>query len=153
MPTISRSALVEHSASSMFELVCDIESYPEFLPWCSGARIAEQSDSHQLASVSISQYMPQSEFTTSNQLSVNESIQMELVKGPFKYLKGNWRFTPLGESNDASKVELDIDFEFATPVLAKMISPAFNSVCDTIMNAFLRRADELKKADGAGEGP
>lgn len=144
MPTISRSALVEYSAESMYQLVCDIESYPEFLPWCSGARVDEQSESHQLASVTISQIVQQSAFSTRNTLHNNESIAMELVDGPFKYLRGQWRFKPLGVDNNACKISLDIEFEFASTMLAKMISPAFNRVCDTIMNAFIQRAGQLQ---------
>ena len=140
MPTISRTALVEHPANALYELVCDIESYPEFLPWCSGARVDEQSDTQQVAAVTINQVLKQAEFSTRNQLTPGESIAMELVDGPFKYLHGTWRFTPLRET--ACKVALDIDFEFANPLVAKMLSPAFNKVCDTLVNAFIKRADQ-----------
>jgi len=141
MPTISRSALVEHTSQDMFELVCDIESYPEFLPWCSAARVDEHSETHQLASVTINQVINQSEFSTRNALETNQSITMQLVDGPFKYLTGTWQFKPLGDT--ACKVTLDIDFEFASPMVGRVISPAFNKVCDTLVNAFLKRADQL----------
>lgn len=141
MPTISRTALVEHPAKAMYELVCDIESYPEFLPWCSGAQVEEQSATHQVAGVTINQVLKQTQFSTRNELVAGESIAMELLDGPFKHLHGTWRFQPLG--NTACKVLLDIDFEFSSPVVAKMLSPAFNKVCDTIVNAFIKRAGEL----------
>lgn len=128
----------------MYALVCDIGSYPEFLPWCSGARVDEQSESHQLAAVSINQILKQSEFSTRNQLIPGESIAMELVDGPFKHLHGTWRFQPLGDT--ACKVLLEIDFEFASPVVAKMLSPAFNKVCDTIVNAFIKRAGQVAES-------
>ena len=143
MPSISRTALVEHSASSMYKLVCDIGAYPEFLPWCSAASVQEQSQEHQLASVTISHYLPQSRFTTRNQLESNTMIKMELVDGPFRYLHGTWRFHALAEN--ACKIELDIDFEFSSAVVAGMISPAFNKVCDSLVNAFIKRADNLLK--------
>jgi len=143
MPTISRTALVEHTAKDMFELVCDIESYPEFLPWCSAAKVDEHSENHQVASVTINQVINQSRFSTRNALSTNESITMELVDGPFKHLSGKWRFSPLGDT--ACKVLLDIDFEFSNPMVARIISPAFNKVCDTIVSAFIKRADQLSK--------
>jgi len=142
MPTISRTALVEHTAKDMFELVCDIESYPEFLPWCSGATVDERSDEHQLASVTINQVINQSRFSTRNLLQTDQSITMELVDGPFKHLSGTWRFEPLGDT--ACKVLLDIDFEFSSPVMAKLISPAFKKVCDTIVSAFIKRANQLE---------
>jgi len=127
----------------MFELVCDIESYPDFLPWCSAAKVDERSETHQLASVTINQVINQSEFSTRNKLSANESISMELVDGPFKHLSGKWQFKPLGDA--ACKVLLDIDFEFANPMVARLISPAFNKVCDSLVSAFIKRADQLGK--------
>lgn len=127
----------------MFDLVCDIDSYPEFLPWCSSAQVSERSDTHQLASVTINQVINQSQFSTRNTLETDQSITMDLVDGPFKYLSGTWRFQPLGDS--ACKVLLDIDFEFSSPVVAKMISPAFNKVCDKLVDAFIKRADALGK--------
>ncbi len=143
MPSISRTALVEHNAKDMYELVCDIDSYPQFLPWCSGARVDERSDTHQLASVTINQVVNRSEFSTRNQLEANQRITMELVDGPFKRLSGTWQFKPLGDT--ACKVLLDIDFEFASPMVGKLIAPAFNKVCDTLVSAFIKRADELSK--------
>jgi len=143
MPTISRTALVEHTSKDMFELVCDIESYPDFLPWCSAAKVDESSETHQVASVTINQVINQSEFSTRNALETNQSITMELVDGPFKHLTGTWQFKPLGDS--ACRVLLDIDFEFANPMVGRLISPAFNKVCDSLVNAFLRRADQLGK--------
>jgi len=145
MPTISRSALVEHSAESMFELVCDIESYPQFLPWCNGSQVNEQSDTHQLASVSTAAFMQQSTFSTRNRLEFGRLIAMELIDGPFKHLSGEWRFTEL--SPDACKVELDIEFEFASSLVSKLLGPAFNSVCDSLVSAFIKRADQLAARD------
>lgn len=142
MPSISRTALVEHSAKAMYELVCDIDSYPEFLPWCSAAQVQEHSETHQLASVTINQVINQSQFTTQNTLLIDESISMKLVDGPFKYLSGTWGFKPLGDT--ACKITLDIEFEFSSSVIAKMISPAFNKVCDKIVDAFIQRANDLK---------
>jgi len=144
MPSISRSALVSHSASSMYGLVRDIDSYPRFLPWCSAARIQEQSDTHQLASVSMDKRMRSLEFTTRNRLEKDSAIHMGLVDGPFKTLSGVWRFTPLDEH--ACKVELAIDFEFKSRVLAALVGGAFSKICDTMVAAFVKRADELKAA-------
>ena len=141
MPSISRSALVSHSAADMFALVSDIESYPQFLPWCSGATVAEQSATHQLASVYMDKRMQGLKFTTRNSLQADEAIHMGLVDGPFKKLSGVWRFTPLDEN--ACKVELAIDFEFKSRVLGAILGSAFTKICDTMVAAFVKRADEL----------
>lgn len=142
MPSISRSALVSHSASAMYNLVCDIESYPSFLPWCAAASVAEQSDEHQLATVSVDKRMQGVKFTTRNQLEKDEAIHMGLVDGPFRKLVGVWRFKAIAD--DACKVELSIDFEFKSRILAALLGPAFTKICDTMVAAFVKRADELQ---------
>ena len=142
MPSISRSALVAHSAESMYGLVADIESYPVFLPWCSAAKVSEESDTHQLASVSMDKRMQSLKFTTRNRLERNSAIHMGLVDGPFKKLSGVWRFTQLDEHG--CKVELAIDFEFKSRVLAALLGGAFSKICDTMVAAFVKRADDLK---------
>ncbi len=128
----------------MYELVCDIESYPEFLPWCGHTSIDEQTDSHQLATVAINERWQQTTFTTRNNFILNQRVEMDLEDGPFKRLRGTWCFTRL--TDDACKVELKIEFEFSNAILAKMISPAFNKVCDTLVAAFIKRADYLANA-------
>jgi len=141
MPSISRTALVSHSAADMFALVRDIESYPQFLPWCSDASVAEQSDTYQVASVYMDKRMQGLKFTTRNSLQADEAIHMGLVDGPFRKLSGVWRFTPLEEN--ACKVELAIDFEFKSRVLGAILGSAFTKICDTMVAAFVKRADEL----------
>ncbi len=138
MSSISRSALVEYSAEQMYKLVLDVESYAEFLPWCSASSIIEQSELEQIASVSISKQFQQTRFTTKNRLDENQRIAMSLQDGPFKQLDGVWQFRALSES--ACKIELDIEFQFSSGLLEKMIGPAFNSVADTIVLAFVKRA-------------
>ena len=125
----------------MFSLVSDIESYPQFLPWCSDASVAEQSDTHQLASVYMDKRMRGLKFTTRNRLQTNEAIHMGLVDGPFRKLSGVWRFTQLDEH--ACKVELAIDFEFKSRILATLLGGAFSSICDSMVAAFVKRADDL----------
>ena len=139
MPTITRSALVPYSAADMYQLVCDVDSYPQFLPWCDDARLVEQTKTHQLASIAISKHFEQSRFSTRNQLTDNQEIRIELVDGPFQHLVGRWRFTVLDET--ACKIELKIDFEFSNRLLASAISPAFTRVCDSLVSAFIKRAD------------
>ncbi|MFK7892474.1 MAG: type II toxin-antitoxin system RatA family toxin [Granulosicoccus sp.] len=143
MPSITRSVLVSHSAADMYALVCDIESYPEFLPWCQHATVSEQSKTHQLATVSVDKRMQGVKFTTRNRLETDSAIHMGLVEGPFRKLSGLWQFKPLAD--DACKVELSIDFEFRNRILAKLLNPAFSKICDTMVGAFVQRADALKR--------
>lgn len=140
MPTIERTALVPHLAKDMYALVVDVASYPEFLPWCSAASVQSQTDSAQEASVSINAVFSQTEFRTKNQLSSGERIVMELDDGPFKHLKGEWDFKALGDSG--CKITLVVDFEFSSAMMGRAISPVFTKVCDTLVDAFIQRAND-----------
>lgn len=144
MPVIARTALVSHSAADMYALVCDIESYPDFLPWCKSASVSEQSQTHQVATVSIDKRMQGVSFTTRNRLDEGSAIQMELIDGPFRLLSGGWHFKPIGDA--ACKVELSIDFEFKSRILAGLLSPAFSKICDTMVAAFVQRADQQRRS-------
>ncbi|MGQ7844184.1 type II toxin-antitoxin system RatA family toxin [Granulosicoccus sp. 3-233] len=139
MPIIARSALVSHSASEMYQLVLDIESYPAFLPWCQAASVAEQDDMQQLASLTMDQRMRGTRFTTRNRLEENQTISMQLVEGPFKRLSGVWRFKAIEDA--ACRVELEMNFEFKSRLFAALMGPAFSKICDTMVAAFVKRAD------------
>lgn len=125
----------------MYSLVHDVGAYPQFLPWCADAKVLEQSDDHQIASVFMDKRMQSLKFTTRNRLEPDSAIHMGLVDGPFKKLSGVWRFTEI-EAN-ACKVELAIDFEFKSRVLGMVLGGAFSKICDTMVAAFVKRADEL----------
>lgn len=138
MPSIARSALVNHSAAQMYSLVCDIESYPQFLPWCDGTTTLEQSDTHQVATVTVDRRMKGISFTTRNTLIADESVHMALVSGPFKRFGGVWTFKGIDET--ACRVELSMDFEFQSRILGALLGPAFTKICDSMVAAFVKRA-------------
>ncbi len=140
MPTIERTALVPHLAKDMYALVLDVASYPEFLPWCSGASVQSETDLAQQASVSINAVFSQTEFRTNNALSADERIVMELEDGPFKHLRGEWVFKALGDAG--CKITLVVDFEFSNAMMGRALSPVFTKVCDTLVDAFIQRANE-----------
>jgi len=141
MPSIVRSALVNHSSAAMYALVCDIESYPQFLPWCDSAEIQESSDDHQVATVTIDRRMKGISFSTKNTLKADESITMSLLNGPFRTLHGEWRFKSIAD--EACKVELTMDFEFQSRILGAVMGPAFSKICDSMVAAFVKRAEEI----------
>jgi len=140
MPIIERTALVPFSAAEMYDLVVDVEAYPQFLPWCAGAQVHSQSDEAQSASVSINAVFSQTEFRTQNQLDPGRQVRMQLEDGPFQHLSGEWRFKPLGDAG--CKVCLEVDFEFANAMVRRAIQPVFTRVCDSIVDAFIARAHE-----------
>lgn len=138
MPIVERSALVTFTAAQMYALVNDVPRYPEFLPWCVSARVEEISPTERLASVSVAKSMIRMQFTTRNTLQPDAEILMQLAEGPFSRLTGRWSFEALGERG--SRVVFRVDFEFKSRVMAAALNPMFQSVCDSIVDAFVLRA-------------
>ena len=141
MPNLERTALVSHSAQQMFDLVNDVDAYPQFLPWCAGAQTLERGDSFNIARVDIKKGAFSQHFTTRNALRDGESITMSLVDGPFKQLHGQWKFEEIGELG--CKVSFSIDFAFSGFLLQKTLSPIFNEICARMVDAFVQRAREV----------
>lgn len=141
MPQISRSALVPFSAEQMFQLVNDVDSYPDFLPGCIGSRILEVSEHEMTAAVDVAKAGISKTFTTRNTLLDNRSINMQLVDGPFRKLMGGWHFTPL--STDACKVELHLDFEFTNKLIELAFGKIFKELAGNMVQAFTQRAKEV----------
>jgi ribosome-associated toxin RatA of RatAB toxin-antitoxin module len=139
MSTVSRSAIVNHSAREMYALVSQVESYPSFLPWCDRVSVAERAPGRTVATLRINFRGLKEEFTTENRDRPGESIDMKLVSGPFRSLEGGWRFTPLSET--ACKVELDLRYEFASRLLEKVVGAVFDEIASSLVDAFARRAD------------
>ncbi|AWL12286.1 Persistence and stress-resistance toxin PasT [Saliniradius amylolyticus] len=141
MATVNRSALVNYSAESMFDLVNDVQSYPKFLPGCADARVLEADTERMKASVKVSKAGVSQWFTTENHLKRGEFIEMTLVEGPFSHLTGGWRFTPLSEQ--ACKIELHLEFAFASRLAEMAFGKAFNSIASNMVDAFTKRAREM----------
>lgn len=140
MTVINRSALVPFSAQSMFQLVDDVAAYPEFLPWCKSTNIRERNEHEVVASIEMAKAGINKTFTTRNTLTDYESIEMRLVDGPFESLEGCWRFEAL--SANACKISLDIEFEFSNKLLSMSVGPVFSQICNSLVNAFVSRAQE-----------
>ena len=142
MTLISRNALVPYSVEEMYALVDDIESYAEFLPWCRSTDVISRDANEVKASIEIARGALNKSFTTLNRLQTNKMIEMRLVKGPFKRLEGFWRFDAL-KDNVASKISLDLDFEFESKLIALAVGPVFNQIANSMVDAFCKRAIEV----------
>ena len=138
MQRVQKSVLVPYSARRMFDLVDDVERYPEFLPWCGGARVVERRPDGQTARIDIDYHHVKAHFTTDNRNVPGESIVVTLKDGPFRRLHGDWKFKSL--SPDACKVEFTLAYEFATPLLEGLVGPVFTHIANTFIDAFVRRA-------------
>lgn len=138
MRSVHKSVLVPYSAQQMFDLVQGIEDYPKFLPWCGGTRILQQTADETLARIDIDYRGVRAHFTTANRNQPPDRIVVELRDGPFRRLDGIWQFRALSES--ACKVEFELNYEFATTVLEKLIGPVFDRIADSFIDAFVKRA-------------
>lgn len=141
MRQIHKNALIRCSAQQMFELVDDIESYPEFLPWCGSSRVLKREGNIVEAELEVARGAFHQVFATRNQVVPGEEIRMTLLRGPFSYLEGAWRFQPLRE--DACKISLDLSFEMNSKLGSLAFGAMFNQICETMVGAFTQRAKEL----------
>jgi len=141
---VARSAIVEHPVGALFALIEDIEAYPAFLPWCRDAKVEAREEGRTVATISVGFRGVRRSFTTENRNALDlqhASIDMGLIEGPFKRFAASWRLVALGEH--AARVEFAMEYEFASRVLAKILNPLFAHIADTMVDAFVRRADEL----------
>ncbi|MEM7765375.1 MAG: type II toxin-antitoxin system RatA family toxin [Pseudomonadota bacterium] len=141
MQRVRRSALVGFSATQMFDLVDDVAAYPEFLPWCSNAVEHERDESEVRATLELNKGGVSKQFTTRNVRARGESLEMQLLDGPFSHLHGVWQFEPMGE--EGSKVSLNIDFEFSNMMVGLMFGGFFEQTCNSLVDAFIRRAHDV----------
>ena len=141
MQVVERSALVTFSAAQMFDLVNDVARYPEFLPWCVAARVEDVSGTERIASLKVARGVLNTEFTTRNTLDKDAQIHMQLLHGPFRDLVGEWRFEGIGTRG--SKVHFRVEFEFKNRLTATAFNAVFESMCGTIVDAFVHRAQQV----------
>lgn len=139
MYTINRSALVTYSDKQMYDLINDIDSYQQFLPWCGDSRIIEATEAHITGAVTIAFKGIHKTFITRNTLVPYSEIRMQLVDGPFNRLSGSWRFKALNPA--ACKISLDLEFGFANRVVGKVLGPVFATIADSMVESFCARAE------------
>lgn len=141
MADVHKTVLVAHSAEQMFVLVDEAERYPEFLPWCGGVDLKWRRDESTSATLHIDYHGLKQHFTTENAKHFPETMDIRLVDGPFRHLEGFWHFIPL--TPDACKIEFRLHYEFASPLLEKMIAPVFSHIANTFVDAFVERAERI----------
>lgn len=140
MPTVSRSAIVRHTATEMFDLVDDVARYQDFLPWVKRSVERERSEDLVVGELLFAKAGFEKSFTTRNLRQPGKMIEIRLVEGPFRQLEGFWRFEALGE--DACKVSLDLEFEFSNKLLAMAFGKVFTQVAGTLVDSFVQRANK-----------
>ena len=144
MKTVHKSVLIWYAPEEMFSLVTDVQHYPDFLPWCDSARVLEQHSDGVTAEVGIALAGIKKSFITRNTYDPGKRLQMELVKGPFSQLHGDWLFHTVGDgSQRACKVELSLRYGFDSLALAAVVGPIFDKIASTMIDAFIERAEKV----------
>ena len=138
MTTINRHALMSYSAADMYAIVNDVAAYPQYLPWCGGVRIHEQSEVLLEASIQMKKAGLNHWFRTRNRMKPGREIVLNLVEGPFKQLQGTWLFTPLDDQ--ACRISLSLQFEVASGLVGMVLAPAFSQIANTMVDSFCQRA-------------
>ncbi len=138
MREVHRSAIVPYPVDAMFDLVADVEAYPEFLPWCKDAEVTTGVGDTVVASLVMAQGAFNGRFTTRNSMDKPHRISMTLQSGPFRDLHGEWRF--LGLNDRGCKIELALTFTFSSRALDMLAGAAFELTCNKLVDAFVQRA-------------
>ena len=143
MPTHAENRVVPYSQEQMFALVADVGAYPQFLPWCVGARVKTRTDTEIVADLTIGFGPFRESFTSRVALDKPHSVKVKYEHGPFRYLNNNWMFDPDppdAPSATACRVRFFVDFEFRSRLLQSAIGVVFNEAVRRMVNAFLKRA-------------
>jgi ribosome-associated toxin RatA of RatAB toxin-antitoxin module len=138
MREVKRSALINRTPEEVFALINDIESYPQFLPWCTRARVESRTASEVVATLAVRRGTLHGEFTTRNTLEPARRIHMHLLSGPFRELEGEWLLTPI--EGGGCRVELSMRFAFRNPGAALVFEPKFAATIGSLVDAFVARA-------------
>lgn len=151
MPTHAEKRLMPYTQQQMFDMVADIESYPEFLPWCTAARIRKREGNVVIADLMIGFKMVREKFTSHVVLENPTRIHVRYAEGPFKYMNNHWAFEPLPDGG--TLIDFYVDFEFHSKILQKVMGALFNEAVKLMVSAFSKRAQQLYGSDGRPARP
>lgn len=140
MPTHAEKRVLPYTPEQLFDLVADVARYPEFLPWCLGARIRSHDGNIIVADLIIGFKMVRERFTSRVTLHPKSSIDVTYEDGPFRYLNNRWGFNPV---EGGCELDFFVDFEFKNRMLQKIIEMLFNEAVKRMVAAFEGRAKQL----------
>lgn len=147
MKQVQKTVLLSYSAPEMYALVVDIPSYPKFLPWCEKAEVLADDELTMTARLHLAYGGLRHAFTTRNTHVEGTSVVVSLVDGPFSVLDGAWRFMPLvlpgATPEPACKIEFDLRYAFSNRPLELVVSPVFDKVANSFVDAFVKRAAQV----------
>tara|TARA_B100001741_G_C16531123_1_gene589615 strand:- start:739 stop:1176 length:438 start_codon:yes stop_codon:yes gene_type:complete len=145
MKRIYKEEDINIDISTIFNLINDIESYPNYLPWCTKTEVSQKSDQVLIGKIFISKSLIKWSFSTKNTISKNKSIKLEFVDGPFEKLHGEWVFNSIDSNN--TSVSLEINYKFKNSLIEFSIEPIFTSIMNSILASFIQEAFKIKYND------
>jgi coenzyme Q-binding protein COQ10 len=145
MPVHREKRLLPYSPGALFDLVADIERYPEFLPWCVACRIRRREDNVILGDLMVGFRVFRETFTSRVELYRPERIEVEYIDGPFKHMHNRWRFVPTGEGTE---IDFHIDFQFNSRMLEAVAGKVFGEAVRRMVGAFEARAHKVLTKSG-----
>ena len=147
MKHVKKSVLLWYSPHEMYALVTAVADYPKFLPWCDRAEILEETPDGMTARLGLAYAGIKQTFTTRNRHVADRRVELRLVEGLFSNLEGTWAFAPLGppgaERSDACRIDFELRYAFANRVLDALVSPVFDKIANTLVDSFVRRAEQV----------
>lgn len=141
MTVISKQALVNHSAEKMFDLINDVQHYPDFIPWCASAIIHAENDSMIDATLAVAKAGLSYQFRTRNHKRRPTRMDMQLIEGPFSKFHATWEIKPLSES--ACKVHYQMSYDFSNKLASLALNKVFSHIAETMVDIFVKRAAQL----------
>jgi len=148
MKQVQKSVLLWYAPEEMYALVTDVRSYPQFLPWCQRVEVLTEGETHITARLHLSYAGVKQSFTTRNDQVPGRQVTLALVDGPFSKLEGCWRFLGIGEPEPdgrhrACKVQFELSYAFSSRPLELVVSPVFDRIANTFVDAFVARAEKV----------
>jgi len=141
MSSHKSSHVCNYSQEQLFDLVVNIESYPEFLPWCKKAEIIKTKGNIIIAELTIEFAGISQSYTSKITHDRPKTINVEMIEGPFSYLRNNWQFE--AQNNGQTKIRFEIDFKFSSKILETLMGVIFDRTVSKLTEAFLKRAEQL----------
>ncbi len=142
MKRIYKEEDINIDISTIFNLINNVENYPNYLPWCTKTEVDRISNELLTGKIFISKSFVEWNFSTKNLIEINKSIKLELIDGPFDTLDGKWLFSSIDEYN--TRVSLEINYKFKSTIIELSIEPIFSSIMNSILKSFVHEAFKQK---------
>jgi ribosome-associated toxin RatA of RatAB toxin-antitoxin module len=148
---VRKTLLVGHSAARMFDLIEAAENYPEFLPWCAAATIIERNAEVVAADITVDYHGVRFHFRTRNPKRPPEWMAIRLEHGPFHHFEGEWNLKPLAA--DGCRIDFLLRYDFKRGITGRLAAPVFERIANTLVDAFVARADGVYAGAAAAPPP